>query len=55
MPLSSLVKDIKFTLEIDVTREEGVPQATLENKIKEDHSANWRVGEGRKIGVRKGL
>jgi len=35
LPLSSLVKDMKFTLEIDVTSEEGVPQATLENKIKE--------------------
>jgi hypothetical protein len=35
LPLSSLVKDMKFTLEIDVTSEEGVPKATLENKIKE--------------------
>lgn len=35
LPLSSLVKDMKFTLEIDVTGEEGVPKATLENKIKE--------------------
>ena len=26
---------MKFTLEIDVTSEEGVPKATLENKIKE--------------------
>jgi hypothetical protein len=34
LPLSSLVKDMKFTLEIDVTSEEGVPKATLENKIK---------------------
>lgn len=35
LPLSSLVKDMKFTLEIDVTSDEGVPKATLENKIKE--------------------
>ncbi|MCB0164247.1 MAG: ATP-binding protein [Anaerolineae bacterium] len=35
LPLSSLVKDMKFTLEIDVSSEEGVPKATLENKIKE--------------------
>ncbi len=35
LPLSSLVKELKFTLEIDVTSEEGVPKATLENKIKE--------------------
>jgi hypothetical protein len=35
MPLSSSVKDLKFTLEIDVTSEEGITQATLENKIKE--------------------
>jgi len=35
LPLSSLVKDMKFKLEIDVTSEEGVPKATLENKIKE--------------------
>jgi hypothetical protein len=35
LPLSSLVKDMRFTLEIDVTSEEGVPKATLENKIKE--------------------
>jgi hypothetical protein len=35
LPLSSLVKDMKFTLEIDVTSEEGISQATLENKIKE--------------------
>jgi hypothetical protein len=35
LPLSSLVKDMKFTLEIDVASEEGISQATLENKIKE--------------------
>ncbi|MBE7469119.1 MAG: ATP-binding protein [Anaerolineales bacterium] len=35
LPLSSLVKDMKFTLEIDVASEEGLPKATLENKIKE--------------------
>lgn len=35
LPLSSLVKDMKFTLEIDVVSEEGVSKATLENKIKE--------------------
>jgi len=35
LPLSSLVKDMKFTLEIDVTSDEGIPKATLENKIKE--------------------
>jgi hypothetical protein len=35
LPLSSLVKDMKFSLEIDITSEEGVPRATLENKIKE--------------------
>jgi hypothetical protein len=35
LPLSSLVKDMKFKLEIDVTSQEGVPKATLENKIKE--------------------
>lgn len=35
LPLSSLVKALKFTLAIDVTSEEGVPKATLENKIKE--------------------
>ncbi|MCB0190758.1 MAG: ATP-binding protein [Anaerolineae bacterium] len=35
LPLSSLVKDMKFTLEIDVTSEEGISKATLENKIKE--------------------
>jgi hypothetical protein len=35
LPLSSLVKDMKFTLEIDVTSEEGIPKTTLENKIKE--------------------
>lgn len=33
--MSSLVKDMKFTLEIDVTSDEGIPKATLENKIKE--------------------
>lgn len=35
MPLSSLVTELKFTLEIDVTSGDGVPKATLENKIKE--------------------
>jgi hypothetical protein len=35
LPLSSLVKDLKFTLEIDATSEEGIPRATLENKIKQ--------------------
>ena len=35
LPLSSLVNELKFTLEIDVTSGEGIPKATLENKIKE--------------------
>jgi hypothetical protein len=35
LPLSSLVKEMKFTLEIDVTSDEGISLATLENKIKE--------------------
>jgi hypothetical protein len=35
LPLSSLVSDMKFTLDIDVTSSDGVPKATLENKIKE--------------------
>ena len=35
LPLSLAVKDLKFALEIDVTSEEGITQATLENKIKE--------------------
>ncbi len=30
-----LVKELKFTLEIDVASEEGVPKSTLVNKIKE--------------------
>ncbi len=35
LPLSSLVPDMSFTLEIDVTSEAGISKATLENKIKE--------------------
>lgn len=35
LPLSAAVKELKFTLEIDVTSEEGISPATLEHKIKE--------------------
>lgn len=35
MPISAAVGDFKFTLEIDVSSDEGISQATMENKIKE--------------------
>ncbi len=35
LPISAAVGDFKFTLEIDVHSEEGISQATLENKVKE--------------------
>jgi hypothetical protein len=35
LPLSANVDNLKFTLQIDVTSDEGVTQSTLENKIKE--------------------
>jgi hypothetical protein len=35
MPISAVVGDFTFTLEIDVSAAEGITQATLENKIKE--------------------
>ena len=33
--MSRNVGDFKFTIEIEVTSEEGISQATLENQIKE--------------------
>jgi hypothetical protein len=36
LPLSNLVDDgLTFTLELDVTSAEGIPEATLEQKVKE--------------------
>ncbi len=35
LPLNRAVGDFKFTIEIDVTSEEGVSKATLENQVKE--------------------
>jgi hypothetical protein len=35
MPLSSAAGEVTFTMEIDVTSEDGISEATLENKIKE--------------------
>ena len=35
VPISAVVSDFKFTLEIDIMSAEGITQATLENKIKE--------------------
>ncbi len=36
MPLSNLADgSLTFTLELDVSSTEGIPQATLEHKIKE--------------------
>jgi hypothetical protein len=35
MPLSAVVGEFKFTLEIDISSAEGISQSTLENKIKE--------------------
>jgi hypothetical protein len=34
-PISRSVGEFKFTIEIDVTSEEGIAQSTLENQIKE--------------------
>jgi hypothetical protein len=35
MPLSAVVGEFKFTLEIDISSAEGISRATLENKVKE--------------------
>ncbi len=35
MPLSAVVGEFKFTLEIDVSSAEGISHSTLENKVKE--------------------
>jgi hypothetical protein len=35
MPLSAVVGEFKFTLEIDISSAEGISHATLENKVKE--------------------
>jgi len=35
LPISAVVGDFTFTLEIDVSAAEGITRATLENKIKE--------------------
>jgi hypothetical protein len=35
LPLSAVVGEFKFTLEIDISSAEGISQSTLENKIKE--------------------
>jgi hypothetical protein len=35
MPLSAVVGEFKFTLEIDISSAEGISHATLEDKVKE--------------------
>ena len=35
LPISSVQGDFKFTLEIDVTNDEGITQSTIDNRIKE--------------------
>jgi hypothetical protein len=35
LPISRAAGDFKFTIEIDVTSQDGITQATLENQIKE--------------------
>ena len=35
LPISSVQGDFKFSLEIDVTSDDGITQSTLDNRIKE--------------------
>ena len=48
MPLSSAAGEVKFTMEIDVTSNEGISEATLDNRIKETiHQIGARIVEER--------